>query len=122
MLRFYHHPNCKKSRAGLQYLRDKGQEIILIDYLKKPLKEEELTKLLIKLNKKPQEIIRKQESYYKKNLKGRNFTDHEWIRILIDHPILICRPIVEREYKAVIGVPVTNLDVLLTQPTNHIPT
>jgi arsenate reductase (glutaredoxin) len=113
MLKIYHNPQCKKSRAGLQHLQKKGLKFDIIEYLKKPLTEAELEKLLVKLHKKPQEIIRTQEEYFKKNLKGKKFNDHEWIRILSENPKLIMRPVVEADYKAVIGDPAENIDTII---------
>ena len=113
MIKIYHNPQCKKSRAGLQYLKDKQIPFEIMEYLKNPLTEKQLDGLLAKLNKRPSEIVRTQEEYYKKNLKGKEFTDHERTRILLQNPRLIQRPIVEREYKAVIGDPPENIDRLL---------
>lgn len=97
----------------MQYLKEINQPFEVIEYLKKPLTEKDFEKLLIKLNKKPIEIIRTQEEYYRKNLKGKNFNDHEWIWIIMENPKLLHRPIVEGQYKAVIGNPVENIDVLI---------
>ena len=113
MLTIYHNPQCRKSRAGLQYLQGKGLAFKIIEYLKKPLSEKEMEKLLVKLNKKPIDLVRTQEIYYKQNLKGKKFEEHEWIRILLENPKLIQRPIVEAQYKAVIGDPVDNIDLLM---------
>lgn len=109
MLTIYHNPRCKKSRAGLAFLKSNGLEHRIRLYLKDPLSEEEIRSLLKKLNMEPQEIVRTQEDQYKKELKGRNFTQDEWIRILLENPKLIKRPIVEGKYKAVIGDPVENI-------------
>jgi arsenate reductase len=109
MFIIYHHPRCRKSRAGLQYLQQHFQDIQIRDYFKDPFSEGELADLLIKLNKKPQEIIRTQEVIYKKNFKGKQFNDHEWIRILTENPCMIQRPIVVKKYRAVIGDPVDNI-------------
>ncbi|MBN1197921.1 MAG: hypothetical protein JXA23_01125 [Bacteroidales bacterium] len=114
MIRIYHNPMCRKSRAGLQFLKERGVDFTLIDYLKNPFTEKELKKLLVKLNLKPEQIVRKQEDYYRKNLRGKQFNDHEWVRILIENPKLIMRPVIEREYKAVIGDPVENIEHFLT--------
>jgi len=97
----------------LLYLQDKKQKFEIIEYLKKSLTEKELEKLLVKLNKKPVEMIRSQEEYYKKNLRGKNFNDHEWIRIITENPRLLQRPVVETDYKAVVGDPVENIDSIL---------
>jgi len=113
MLKIYHNPQCKKSRAGLKYLQDKGLNPEIVLYLKSPLSEKTLEMLLTKLNLKPIDIIRTQEDYYKQNLKGKKFNDHEWIRIIAQNPKLLKRPVIEKEYKAVIGDPVININSLL---------
>jgi len=113
MLKIYHNPACKKSRAGLQFLQNTGSPFEVVAYLKNPITEQELEKLLIKLNKKPAEVVRTQEPYYKENLKGKNFGDHEWIRIILQNPKLLQRPIVEAAYKAVLGDPPENIGILL---------
>ena len=75
-MKIYHFPRCSKSRAGLKYLQEKGHEPEIIQYLKdRPIDEETLRNILMKLNKKPQDIIRTQEKVYKDNFKGKQFTD-----------------------------------------------
>lgn len=113
MFKIYHNPRCRKSRAGLQYLKDKGIEPEIIEYLKNPLLAKELKDILVRLNKRPEEIIRKQEAVYKAAFKGKEFTDDEWVEILAEHPKLIQRPIVVKDYKAVIGDPPENIDTLI---------
>jgi arsenate reductase (glutaredoxin) len=113
MLRIYHNPKCKKSRDGLKYLQSKILEFEIVEYLKKPLTEKELEKLLVKLNKRPVEIIRTQEPYYRKTLMGKKFSNHEWIRIITENPKLLQNPVVEVNYKAVVGDPVENIDSIL---------
>jgi arsenate reductase len=112
MVKIYHNPRCKKSRAGLQYLQEKGIEPQVVDYIKNPVGEEELKDVLTRLNRKPREIIRTQEAIYKSDFKGKQFTDDEWVKILAEHPKLIQRPIVVKGYKAVIGDPVENIDTI----------
>ncbi len=113
MVKIYHNPRCKKSRAGLQYLQEKGVEPEIIEYLKNPLSEEVFRDILVRLHKKPMEIIRTQEAIYKSDFKGKNFNDDEWIKIILENPKLIQRPIVVKGPKAVIGDPASNIDVLL---------
>ena len=112
MYTIYHNPKCKKSRAGLQHLIAKGVDYQVREYLKEPLSEEELSTLLMKLHKKPGEILRKQEEYFRKELKKLSLNDEEWIKVMVENPRLIQRPIVEGKYKAVVGDPVENIDVL----------
>ena len=113
MIKIYHNPRCRKSRAGLQHLESKKVEFEVVEYLKYPLQLEELKDLLIKLNKKPLEMVRTQEDGYKKELKGKQFTDEEWIKVMVENPKLIKRPIVEKGYKAVWADPPENMDTLV---------
>ena len=112
MITIYHNPRCKKSRAGLEYLKNKGVEFKIREYLKEPLTEEELKDLLMKLNKKPQEMIRTQEAVYKQNFKGKEFTDDEWVKIIVENPKLLKRPVVVKDNKAVWGDPAENIEEL----------
>lgn len=112
MYKIYHNPRCKKSRAGLQYLQEKGIEPEVIEYLKDPLTESELNDILMRMHKKPAEIIRTQEAIYKSDFKGKNFSDEEWVKILLEHPKLIQRPIVVKGPKAVFGDPASELEIL----------
>ncbi len=113
MLKIYHNPQCKKSRAGLEYLKGKMIEFEIVEYLKVPLGEEELEKLFVKLNVKPEDMVRTQEEYFKKNLKGKKFNEHEWIRIIVQNPRLLKRPIIEGRYKAVWGEPVERIEEII---------
>ena len=93
-------------------MQEKGIEPEVIEYLKNPLSEADVKDLLVRLHKKPVEIIRTQETIYKSNFKGKNFTDDEWVKILVENPKLIHRPIVVKGPKAVIGDPATELEIL----------
>ena len=101
----YHNPRCSKSREALSLLKEKGAEIEIVKYLEAIPTEEELLKLLAKLNIKPFELIRKGEKIYKEQFKNLNLNDHEWIKVMLENPKLIERPIVVKGNKAVIGRP-----------------
>ena len=111
MFTIYHNPRCKKSRAGLQYLQSKTDDIEVVQYLKTPITEAVLKDLLMKLNKKPHDMIRTQEAVYKQQFKGKNFNDDEWVKIMVENPKLIKRPIVVIGNKAVWGDPPEEIDV-----------
>ena len=109
MYKIYHNPRCKKSRAGLQFMEDKGAELEVVQYLKTSISIEELSDIFVKLNKKPSEMIRKQEGIFKSDFKGKSFNEDEWLRIIIQHPKLLQRPIVVGKHKAIWGDPADNL-------------
>lgn len=113
MLKIYHNSRCRKSRSGLEYLTSKSNEFEVVEYLKGHLSEEELKEIIKKTNKKPSELVRTQEDYFKKNLKGKSFTDEEWIKIIIENPKLLQRPIIVAKHKAVLGDPPENIDKVL---------
>lgn len=113
MITIYHNSRCSKSRNGVAYLESKGVEYQVRQYLKEPFAEAELKKLIAKTGLKPIDIVRKEESYFKQNLKGRDLTDDEWIAEMVKEPKLIQRPIVEKGDKAVMARPVENIDELL---------
>ena len=112
-LKIYHNSRCAKSRAGFKYLQDKNVEYEVVDYMKNGITEKELEDILLRLHKKPSDIVRTQEELYKKELKGRKFSDHEWMRILSENPKLIQRPIVVARHKAVLAQPPEKIDELL---------
>ena len=112
MYTIYHNPRCKKSRAGLIYATKRKMDLQVREYLKEPLNEAELTALVMKLHVKPRELVRTQEEIFRKELKGLNLTDEEWIKVMVEYPKLIHRPIVEGKYKAVVADPPENIDRL----------
>jgi arsenate reductase len=113
MITIYHNPKCAKSRAGLEFLKTKDVEYKVVEYLKEPLTREQFKDILMKLGKSPKDIIRTQEEIYKEKFRGKNFTDDEWITILLENPKLIQRPIVVKGYKAILAQPAEEIEKLL---------
>lgn len=112
-MKIYHNPRCKKSRAGLVFLHEHAVDPEVREYLKDPLNEKELNELIRKLGIPAEELVRKQEEKYRKELKGKDISEKQWIHILVENPKLIRRPIIEKGEKAVIGDPVENIQPLL---------
>lgn len=101
----YHNPRCSKSREALALLQQHGVEPRIIEYLKTPPTAAELEALLRALGMKPADLVRTGEEVFKAEFKQRDLSDAEWIEALVEHPILIERPIVVRGAKAVVGRP-----------------
>jgi arsenate reductase (glutaredoxin) len=98
-----HNNKCSKSRCALQILKANNIEYEVVDYLKNTPTHKELKLILAKLGAKPSEIIRKGEIIYKEKFSKFNFTEDEWLDILIENPALIERPIIINGNKATIG-------------------
>jgi len=95
-------------------LRESGIAYEKVNYYTEPLSKKKLTELLRKMNMKPRELLRKSERVYKElGLAENKFSDSELIGLMIEHPDLIQRPIVERGDRAVLGRPTENVSELL---------
>ena len=106
----YHNPRCSKSKATLELITSMGITPIVKLYLDEPISFDELSNVLDKLNISPRELLRKTESLYKKhNLDNNILDDSEIITFMIENPILIERPIVIRNKRAIIGRPPENV-------------
>jgi arsenate reductase len=109
----FHNTRCSKSRCALELLNKKKADVEVIEYLKETPTRDELKKLLARLNMKPFDIVRQNEPLFIKKFKGLKFNDHEWIKVLVENPILIQRPIVIKGNKAIIARPVELINELL---------
>lgn len=102
----YHNPKCSKSRKTLELLRGQGIEPEIIEYLKTPPDATTLDNILQLLQIEPRDLMRKNEPPYKENkLDNPSLTRKQLIKALVTYPILIERPIVIANGKAVIGRP-----------------
>ncbi len=113
MITVYHNPRCKKSREGLELVKNSGKEYQVREYLREPLSEEELGKVLEKLNFYPIQLIRSNEKIWKENYKNKDLSDKELITVMVENPKLIERPIVETSNTAVVGRPSSNIEDIL---------
>lgn len=112
-MKIYHNPRCSKSRQTLQLIKDAGEDVEIIEYLNQTPTEKELSAVLEKLGMNAEDILRKGEDIYKQNYKGKTFSNEEWIKIMIENPKLIERPIVIKGEKAVLGRPPENVNEFL---------
>jgi arsenate reductase (glutaredoxin) len=95
-------------------LRESGIPFEKVNYYIEPLSKKKLTELLRKMNMKPRELLRKAEAVYRElGLAEDKFSDSELVAIMVEHPDLIQRPIVERGDRAVLGRPTENVKELL---------
>ena len=113
MVTIYHNPRCKKSREGLEYLKSRTSRINVREYLRDLLTSGELDEILLKTGLKPSDLVRQKEEIYKRELKGKHFTDEEWKRILLENPRLLVRPIVVGKYRAVLAQPAARAEEVL---------
>lgn len=113
-IRLYHNPRCSKSRAALQWLQNSGLDFEVIDYQKNPPTAETLSEILQLLDLKAGELLRRGEAVFK-TLKADadQYSEPELVDLMVQHPILIERPIVVTADGAAIGRPLENIIELL---------
>ncbi|SRR5690606_7090827 len=107
--RIYHNPRCSKSRATLALLEERGIEAEVVEYLKTPPDAKRLKSLLRKLGMRAADLIRKNEKEWKESGLDTNAREEDLIALMVRHPILIERPIVEVGDRARIGRPPENV-------------
>ena len=95
-------------------LRESSVEFSKINYYLEPLSEKKLRELIQKMDIKPRALLRTSEPIYRElGLGKKEFSDDEIISLMVEHPDLIQRPIVERGDRAVLGRPTENVKELL---------
>jgi arsenate reductase len=97
----YHNPACGTSRKTLEILRNEGAELNVIEYLKAPPSREELKRIYERAGITPRQGLRAKEPLAEKlGLTRPEVTDDEILDAMMEHPILIQRPLVETEIGA----------------------
>ncbi|WP_416358072.1 arsenate reductase (glutaredoxin) [Aureimonas phyllosphaerae] len=113
----YHNPACGTSRNTLEMIRQSGEEPQIIEYLKDPPSREVLAELLGMMGLKPRDILREKGTPYAElGLADPNLTDEELLAAMIEHPILINRPIVVTDKGAALCRPSEKVLPLLDKP------
>ena len=112
--RIFHNPRCSKSRQALALLEQQGIQPEVVRYLDTPPTAAELAQLLAMLGLSARDLMRKKEAPYKAlALDNPALTEAELIEAMVNNPVLIERPIVLHDGKAVVGRPPENvLDIL----------
>lgn len=110
----YQKPTCTTCRQVHAALRDAGVDFEAVDYYTDPIPKAKLRELLRKMGMSPRELLRTKEDVYKKlRLGERELTDGEIIDLMVEHPDLIQRPIVEKGSRAILARPAERLRDIL---------
>jgi arsenate reductase len=106
----YHNPSCSKSRGALEILSDKGIETDVVQYLKTPPDEQTLERIVDAIPNPPAELVRKDKRFQELGLDASDYTTKAAVvKLLLDHPELMERPVVFRGERAVIARPSENV-------------
>lgn len=117
MITVYHNPRCSKSRGACELinerLRNSGEAVKVVEYLKESPSVDDLKALHAMLGGSVREMIRDNEAPYAElGLGESSLTDEQLYEAIAAHPVLLQRPIVVRDGRAVIGRPPEKIDAL----------
>ena len=101
----FHNPNCSTSRKVLGWLKDKGIEPQVIEYLRTPPSAAELKRILKQMNATPHDILRRKGEAYEALGDASKISADALINKMLEEPVLIERPIVVTEKGAVLCRP-----------------
>lgn len=110
----YQKPTCTTCRQVYAALKEKGVDFDAVDYYLDPIPKAKLKELLKKMGMKASELLRTKEDIYKKlKLAGKDLPEEAVLDLMVKHPDLIQRPIVEKGAKAILARPAQRLKEIL---------
>ena len=110
----YHNPACSKSRGALEILRERGADFDVVEYLKTPLDEDGIRRVLGLIEDAPAELVRKDKNFKELGLDAGDYTGAaEVAQLLAENPKLMQRPVVVKGERAVIARPSEKVEELL---------
>lgn len=102
----YHNPKCGTSRNALELIRAAGEEPEIVEYLKDPPGRDRLVKLIAGMDISARDLLRRKGTPYDElGLDDETLTDDQLIDFMVAHPILMNRPVVVRNGKAMLARP-----------------
>jgi arsenate reductase len=110
----YQKPTCTTCRQVHALLKESGVDFDAVDYYVDPIPKAKLIDLLRKMRITPRELLRTKETIYKTlKLAERDLSDDEIVDLMVKHPDLIQRPIVEKGARAILARPAERLKEIL---------
>lgn len=110
----YHNPACSKSRGAKEILEGGNVDFDTVEYLKAPLAEADLRRILELIDDPPGELVRKDANFRELGLRAGDYTTADAVvELLAEHPKLMQRPVVVRGGRAVIARPSEKVEELL---------
>lgn len=102
----YEKPTCTTCRKVAKALTENGVDFEKVNYYIEPFSKAKLQSLLKKMKMKPSEVLRKNEKVYKNlKFKEKNYSEVQILDLMIKHPDLVQRPIIEKGSKAILARP-----------------
>ena len=114
MITIYQKPSCSTCRSVYAALKESGVDFDAVDYYVDPIPRAKLKELLKKMNMPARDLLRTREAIYKTlKLAERELSDDQIVDLMVEHPDLIQRPIVEKGKRAILARPAERLKEIL---------
>ncbi|MBI1804180.1 MAG: arsenate reductase [Ignavibacteriae bacterium] len=113
-LTIYQKPTCTTCRTVYTTLKESGVDFESVDYYIDPIPKTKLKELLKKMGISARELLRTKDPIYQElNLAEKDLSDDDLIDLMVKHPDLIQRPIVEKGSKAILARPAERIKEIL---------
>jgi len=112
----YQKPTCTTCRQVYAALKDSGVDFDSVDYYVEPIPKSKLKELLKKMGLGAAGLLRQKEEIYKKLKlaeRAKTLSEDEILNLMVKHPDLIQRPIVEKGARAILARPAERLKEIL---------
>lgn len=110
----YQKPTCTTCRQVYKVLKESGVDFDTVDYYVEPLSKSKLKDLIRKMGIPAAGLFRKKETVYKElKLNTRKINQEEAVDLMVKHPDLLQRPIVEKGSKAILARPAERIKEIL---------
>jgi arsenate reductase len=110
----YQKPTCTTCRQVYAALKESGVDFNAVNYYVDQIPKSKLKELIKKMGIPAEELIRKKEDIYKElKLSGKKLTEDQIIDLMVKHPDLIQRPIVEKGTRAILARPAERIKEIL---------
>lgn len=113
----YHNPKCGTSRNTLAMIRASGEEPVIIEYLQTPISKEQLSELVTAMKISVRELLREKGTPFAElDLANPKWSDDQLLDFIVQHPILMNRPVVVTPHGTALCRPSERVLDLLESP------
>jgi arsenate reductase len=110
----YQKPTCTTCRLVHAALKEQGVDFDAVDYYTDPIPKAKLRELLRKMGLRARDLLRTREAIYRQlELANRDLPEDDLLNLMVQHPDLIQRPIVEKGARAILARPAERLKDIL---------
>lgn len=113
-LTIYQKPTCTTCRQTVKLVEASGRDFDTVNYYEEPFSKASLAALLRRAGLRPRDVLRSKEDIYKKlKLGEKDLGDDELLGLMVKHPDLIQRPIVDAGNAVILARPADSVRKVL---------